>query len=325
MSLFLSGCAVSPESSQQTIFAMDTVMSISVYGGNSDKYTAEAVAEINRLAAMWSVTDEESEIYRLNNSGGKPVEVSSETAELISFALEMGGKTEGTLDITLYPVLCEWGFTSGEYRIPTDERLGELLKQRAVPKIDGNNITVPDGTEIDLGAVAKGYTGDIISAMLKERGVTSALLDLGGNIHAVGSRPDGSDWRLGIKDPFGEGSIGILDISGKAAVTSGNYERFFTGEDGKRYCHILDPKTGRPVENGLSSVTIVGDEGRLCDALSTALFVMGEENATYYWQQNGGFEMILISDDGDILYTEGLQGSFSPTDSFNGELTLLRR
>lgn len=320
-----TGCSSAPLQTQQTIFAMDTVMSVTVYGENSEKNAADAAAEINRLSCLWSATDENSEIYRLNHSEGAPVEVSPETAELISLALQMGESTDGALDITLYPVLQEWGFATDEYKIPTAECLSELLSQREAPAIDGKTVTLSYGTQIDLGAVAKGHTGDILCELLTVRGVTSALLDLGGNIHAIGSKPDGSDWRLGIKDPHGDGNIAVLELSGKAAVTSGDYERYFIGEDGKKYCHILDPKTGIPVDNELSSVTIVAEKGVLCDALSTALFVMGREGAERYWLDNGGFEMILISDKGDIIITEGIEEDFYPLDDYSDMITVIKK
>ena len=174
-----------------------------------------------------------------------------------------------------------------------------------------NVVILPDGMQLELGAVGKGYTADIISELLKGQGVTSALLDLGGNIQAVGTKPDGSDWRIGLKNPEGEGSLGVLSISDCAVVTSGNYERYFTGEDGKIYGHIIDPKTGRPAESGLLSVTVIAPEGKLCDALSTSLFVMGCDKAAEYWREYQDFEMILITEDGEIHLTEGIKDKFT--------------
>ncbi|EOS25125.1 hypothetical protein C804_04715 [Lachnospiraceae bacterium A4] len=164
---------------------------------------------------------------------------------------------------------------------------------------------------IDLGAVGKGYAGDEAAQILRERGITAALLGIGGNIQAIGTKPDGSDWRVGLKDPFSGGVLGIIQVSDVAVVTSGNYERFFIGEDGKVYGHIIDPATGHPVENGIASVSVIASEGKLCDALSTALFVMGLENAQDYWRQHRNYEMILIMEDGDIYLTEGIRDSFS--------------
>lgn len=165
--------------------------------------------------------------------------------------------------------------------------------------------------KIDLGAVGKGYTGDFIVDILQENGVESAFLDLGGNIQMIGTKPDETDWKLGLRSPFDEGSFAMLEVSDCAVITSGGYERYFTGDDGKTYWHILDPATGKPAHSGLVSVTIVGKEGRLCDALSTSLFVMGLDKATELWKQRDDFEMVLVSEKGEIYLTEGLEENFS--------------
>lgn len=170
--------------------------------------------------------------------------------------------------------------------------------------------------QLDLGAVGKGYTGDILSELLKEQGVTSALLDIGGNIQMIGRKPDGSRWRLGIQNPFGEGCLGVLESEDGAVVTSGNYERYFIGEDGKQYGHIIDPSTGYPAESGLVSVSIIAKEGRLCDALSTAIYVMGLEEAAEYWKENGGFEMLFVTGGNEIYLTEGISNDFSLYENF---------
>lgn len=326
ISLMLCGCnGTSSQKLEVTYFAMDTVMSFRVLSDNEAAGAAfeELGGMLGRYEAMWSVTDPDSEISAANR--GERVQLSTETAELIQFALEMNELTDGALDITMYPVLREWGFTTGEYKVPDGERITELLALTGCErvKLTDEVLELDSGAQIDLGAVAKGYAGDLISAHFREHGVTSALLDLGGNIHAIGSNPDGTPWRLGIRDPFGEGNIAVLELSDKAAVTSGGYERYFT-ENGVDYCHILDPETGAPADSGLVSATIIGEEGRLCDALSTALYVMGREEAERLWQELGGFDMILIEDDGDMYITEGLEDSLAPTDAFSGELCVLR-
>ena len=167
----------------------------------------------------------------------------------------------------------------------------------------------------ELGAVGKGYAGDVAADLLRENGITSALLDIGGNIQAVGTKTDGSDWRMGLRDPFSGGTLGVICVSDLAVVTSGNYERYFVGEDGKQYGHIMNPDTGYPVENELASVTIIAREGKFCDALSTSLFVMGLDKATDYWRQKQNFEMILITEDGKIYLTEGVEDRFSLDDN----------
>ncbi|MBE6869520.1 MAG: FAD:protein FMN transferase [Ruminococcus albus] len=297
-----------------SVFAMDTYMTVTAYGDNGKKGIEAAQKEITRLEKLWSVTDESSEIYAIDHSGGAEVPISAETEELLDFAIDMHSRTNGALDITLYPVLRTWGFTTGEYRVPDDDEISSLLECKGVDRIktgDGK-ASVPENTEIDLGAIAKGSAGDAAAKALKEQGVTSALLDLGGNIQTVGdSKPDGTKWKVGIRDPFGEGSIGTLTIGECAVITSGGYERFFE-KDGMIYKHILDPETGRPAESGLASVTIIGNEGRMCDALSTSLYVMGLDDACGYWRENHDFDMILVNDKGVVYVTEGISESFSP-------------
>lgn len=301
------------EPQSKSFFAMDTYMTITAYGENAESVLNQAEKKVSELEKLWSVTDESSEIYAVNHSGGDNVHVSPETAELLDFSLDISEMTDGALDCTIYPVLTEWGFTTGNYKIPTDEKIRELLGNTGYEKIslDGQNVTIPENMQIDLGAVGKGYTGDLIVGILQENGIDSALLDLGGNIQTVGTKPDGTDWKLGLKSPLDEGNFATLEISDCAVITSGGYERYFTGDDGETYWHILDSETGRPAHSGLVSVTVIGKEGRLCDALSTSFFVMGLDKATEIWKQHDDFEMILVSDKGGIYLTEGIEENFS--------------
>lgn len=168
-----------------------------------------------------------------------------------------------------------------------------------------------------MGAVGKGYSADLVTEGLKEYDIESAIISLGGNIQAVGSRPDGSDWRIGIRAPWEEGNLGVLEISDAAVVTSGGYENYFEDEDGNIYWHILDPSTGYPADSGIQSITIVGQEGKFCDALSTALFVLGTEKAETYWREHGGFEMRIVTDENEIRLTEGIAERFTLSEGRN--------
>lgn len=318
--------AASREPTRREFFAMDTYMTFSAYGEGAEQALQEAEEEIYRLESEWSVTDEGSEIYQVNHSGGTPVDLSDETAQIVRFALDMAEETSGDLDPTIYPVVEAWGFTTDENRIPGQEELQTLLGNVGYEKVEleGNQIRLPDGMELDLGAVGKGYAGDLAAELLKEDGVTSALLDIGGNIQAVGSRPDGSAWRIGLRSPFEEGQIGVLEISDRAVVTSGNYERYFVGEDGREYGHIIDPKTGYPADNEMASVTIIAEEGKTADALSTSMFVKGLSGAEEYWRAHQDFDMILITEDGQVYVTEGIENSFTLNSSFaNMELHVM--
>lgn len=324
--LLLSGCGIQDQNAVDVgeehttgIFAMGTYMTLTAYGESAEAALTLSENRIKKLDALWSVTDENSDIYKVNQNGGIPTEIQEETAEILQFALDMANQTNGALDPTISPVVTAWGFISGEYHIPTEEELADLLQNIDYEKVllEENFVTLPDGMQLDLGAVGKGYTGDVIAELLKEQGVTSALLDIGGNIQMVGRKPDGSRWRLGIQNPFGEGSLGVLESEDGAVVTSGNYERYFIGVDGKQYGHIIDPSTGYPAESGLVSVSIIAKEGRLCDALSTAIYVMGLNEATEYWQENSNFEMLLITDENEIYLTEGIKDNFTLNENFS--------
>lgn len=301
----------------KSIFAMDTYITVTAYGEDTDKALQAAEDKINSLEKMWSVTDENSEVYAVNHSGGQTVGVSPETAELLDFSLNMHKRTNGAFDISLYPVLTAWGFTTDEYCVPSDNEISDLLENTGVEKIflDDQSVQIPTKMQIDLGAVGKGYAGDLISEELKSNGVNSALIDLGGNIQTIGTKPDGGKWKIGIRSPFGEGNFAVLSIGECAVVTSGGYERYFV-EDGVTYWHILDPETGKPADSGIASVSVIGLEGRTCDALSTALFVMGLDKAAELWKNSNDFEMIIVTSDGEIYITEGIEDDFELSGNF---------
>ena len=326
--LALCACAApEPEEAQASFFAMNTYMTFTAYGEGAEDALVDARVRVEEVEALWSVTDEGSEIYRANHSGGEPVNVSEETAELVSFALEMAEKTDGALEPTIYPVLRAWGFTTDTKQVPSQEEIDALLEDVGHEKItlDGTLLTVPEGTELDLGAVGKGYAGDLAAEAVRARGIECAILSLGGNIQAVGSRPDGTDWRVGLRSPWEDGTLGVLRVSDQAVVTSGGYENYFEDEDGNVYWHILDPETGYPAKSGLLSVTIICPQGRMGDALSTALFVMGPQKAEEYWRENGDFEMILVTEEGEILITEGVADRFTLSEGRTEEIRVISR
>jgi len=311
-----TGCGTTAKPSERSVFAMDTYITIQAYGRDAEAALDDVENQIYSMEARWSVTDENSEIYGANHSGGNPVNISADTSLLINFALTMARNTDGALHPTIYPVLTAWGFTTEEYRVPSQEELSDLLPLVDYKKISLTDtmITMPDGMQIDLGAVAKGYAGDKAAEILRNHGITSALINLGGNIQAVGTKPDGSPWRIGVRNPFTDGNLGVLEVKDVAVVTSGGYERYFTDSEGNVYWHILDPDTGCPADSNLTSVTVVAPEGKLCDALSTALFVMGPEKAVDFWRSNQNFEMLLVSMDDGIYLTEGLEDAFAISD-----------
>lgn len=313
----LTGCSGAPaqEPETATFFAMDTAMDFTVYGDAALLDEAETL--IGSLEEQVSVTDEHSDIYAIDHTGSGSL--SGNAAELMEQALELCRRTGGALDISVYPIVQAWGFTTGSYQVPDEETIQSLL-----PLVDYTQIqydaatgvvTLPEGMEIDLGSVAKGYAGQLAAQMLREHGVQSALLNLGGNVQTVGTKPDGSPWQIGIKDPQGEDAMMVLSVEDQAVVTSGGYERYFE-QDGQTYWHIMDPSTGHPADSGLISVTIVGDEGVVCDGLSTALFVMGLEKAADLWAQSGDFEAVFVTASGEVYITEGLRHRFALTERY---------
>ena len=314
--LVCTGCA-SSKPVQHQCFAMDTFMTFTLYGRQAQTAAAQAEDYIIQLEDSISVTRPDSDLAQLAQAGGEWTEVSEETFRLLSTAKELCRQTEGILDITAYPAVKAWGFTTGEYRVPGDDELAELTERIDWSAIEldpeQNAVRLPVGMSLDLGAVAKGWAGDVLAQLLAENGIESAVLSLGGNIQAVGKKPDGSLWRVGIQDPFSQQGayLGTLEVEDKAVVTSGGYERYFE-QDGKHYCHIIDPDSAAPAQSGLASVTIIGESGTVCDALSTALFIMGSEDAARFWRTSPHeFEYILILEDGSIHITQGLEHSFT--------------
>ena len=310
---------------------MDTFITLTAYGsdqGDCQEALEAAAEELRSLDRQLAATDEGSLIYALNHAGGSWVELDGETSAMLEETLALCGLTGGALDITAYPAVQAWGFISGDYRVPGPDELDQLsdLIDYTRLELEGTQIRLPDGMEVELGAMAKGYAGDRLAALLAERGISSALLDLGqSSIQAVGTKPDGSPWRIAVQDPLGDGYLGVLEVSGLAVGTSGGYQRFFE-QDGERYWHILDPDTAAPARSGLAGVTVVSPSGLTCDGLSTALFVMGLEEGAQFWRDHPEleFDAIFLSEDGSIAVTAGLADAFSLAQGYEDrEVTVL--
>ena len=315
---------VTNEKHSSEIFAMDTIMTLTAYGNRADRAIELAKEEVKRLDKLLS-SEGESSLIALINSNNNPnmsAELNRDAAVIIKKALSVYDETRGAFDITVYPLMLEWGFISREYKVPSKDRIDELLKIIGSDKIifDNEKKTVAfkeEGMAIDLGGIAKGYTSNSVIEIFKKAGVTSGIISLGGNVQTLGTRPDGSLWRVGIQNPLDlYGNLGVVTTSDKALITSGGYQRYFE-KDGVVYHHILNPKTGMPANEGLISVTIVADDGMLADALSTSLFVMGEEAALDYWKNhNDEFDAVLVRDDGSIIVTAGLKDNFESEHDF---------
>ena len=299
------------------VFAMDTYMTITTYGEKAEAAATKAVSEIERLDNLLSTGKDESEIAILNENGSEIV--SEDTAQLIAKSMELYQDTNGVFDISIYPLMKEWGFTTKKYKVPSDKTINHLLKNIDASKIEWNNKTnlaaLPEGMEIDLGGIAKGYTSNRLTQIFKEYQLTGGVLSLGGNVQTYGTKEDGSKWKIAIENPSNSplsgDYLGVLKTGNMAVITSGGYERYFE-ENGVRYHHIMDPATGKPAESDLTSVTIVSENGTLADGLSTALFVMGLDKAIAYWQAHASeFDAVLCTEDETLYVTEGIQDAFS--------------
>lgn len=301
---------VQGRSCTRELFAMDTVMSFTAYGKNCEEAVEAAVQEVQRLDALLSTGSVSSEVSGLNRAGGGTI--SEDTAELFGRGMDIYEKTGGLFDFTIYPLMQLWGFPSKEYHVPTQEELGEVLPLVDVSKVSftEDEAHLGEGQQVDFGGIAKGYTSGRVMEIYQEYGVSSGMVSLGGNVQVYREKPDGSLWRIGIRDPEGgpEDLAAVLEAEECAVVTSGGYERYFE-EDGNTYIHILDPKTGYPAKGDLASVTVISGDGTLADALSTSLYIMGMEDAVSYWRTyRDDFEMILITEEGTIYATEGVSG-----------------
>ena len=319
--LLLTLCAVlascgSAQPATSSFEAMDTLMSLKIYGGGT-VLGEKLQSRIEALDASLDATDENSEIYRLNTE--KTASLSDETADLLTESLTLCKQLDGAFDITVYPAVQAWGFTTGDYRIPDENELKTLVESIGFNHVayNGLNFSLDDDAQIDLGAVAKGYAADVCRDILNQNGAQAAILNLGGTICLCGQKPDGSRFTVGVADPDNPAAyFGTLACDACTVATSGGYERYFE-HDGKRYIHILDPATAKPVDNGILSVTIVSDNGTFADAASTALFVMGLDQATKYYQSHKDFDFIILTDDNNLYITEGIFDDFTLGDGYD--------
>ena len=318
LALLLGGCqrgGAAAEKQSRVLFYFDTVVTINAY--TDDPELLDAVeAECLRYERLLSKTVEGSDVWKLNHAEGQIVPVSEETRGLIETALDWSRRSEGRFDISVEPCVALWDFTGeGMGRLPDAEALAEAASRVDWTKIEVSEegVRLPAGMSIDLGAIAKGYISDRIADFMAERGVKSALLNVGGNVRTLGLKPDGSDWRVGIQDPEGvrdQSIIGIVALADSAVVTSGIYERGFT-LDGVVYHHILDPRTGWSVQNELAGVSIVTHEACTADALSTTVFAMGLEEGRAFVESLPGVDAIFVTREGEVSWTSGLEGRFA--------------
>lgn len=315
--LLLPGCSGGAQetSEQRSIFAMDTYMTLTAYGEHASEALDAAEEEILFLDDLLSTGNPESEISSLNSSGNAVV--SDVSALLLKTSLQVSEMTEGAFNPLIYPLMKEWGFTDDKFHVPDEETIEQILPLLNLSDLSFDEETQEisfetEGMMIDFGGIAKGYTSSRVMEILSEHGVTSAIISLGGNVQALGTKPGGEDWKVAIRDPEDSSSyLGVLQTADKAVITSGGYERYFE-ENGVTYHHILDPETGYPADSGLLSVTIVSSDGTLADGLSTALFVLGVEKGIDVWKENADlFDVIFMTADHELYVSEGIIDNLS--------------
>lgn len=313
----VSGCKVQPELTEEEIYALNTVINFTIYEDNKEALD-KAKNEIKRLENLLSVTKEDSDIYKINTNPDTSVRVSEDTFSLIKTSVGVSENVSGVFDITVYPAVRLWGFTTSEYKVPDESELNIVQKNIDYKKIEieeeSKSIKVPKGTNLDLGGIAKGYVADKAAEVLVSCGVTSALLNFGGNVKLIGSKPDGSDFKIGIKAPFSDGYYGILTAHNTTISTAGGYERYFE-ENGKRFHHILNPFTASPAESDIISSTVVGEKGEICDALATSVFVGGSNSLAKISEFYSEYGFIALTENA-VYISESLHSSFELTEKY---------
>lgn len=327
LAIFLCGCflltmcSCNSNGELRTEFtAMNTLMSIRVFScsnGERDSVIRAFEDKINELDDLFDANNENSDVSKINGKN-EAIKVSEATAEIIEKSIVANKLTEGAFDITIMPVLKLWGFNNGKYGVPEKAEIKAALAFVGKDKlsVNGNTLTKEDNTQISLGGIAKGYVGDELLEIAEKYGA-SAVISLGGNIILCGENEEKGEWTVGVKNPLKTDEL-VCTFKHKgnvSVVTSGGYERSFQ-KDGKTYHHIIDTKTGEPAKSDLLSVTVIGEEGALCDAFSTALFSMGKEKAVTFAKEHNDFEYIFITENKEIIATDGVASLELSNDDF---------
>lgn len=302
-----------------TVFAMDTTLDITIQGVDDPKaraFSEEAIELARLIESRSSRYDPESEVAAVNASAGvAPVRVNAEVLSMVREALEYGALSGGEFDLTVAPLAELWGFYDKRYRVPSQEEIDAVLplvdyRKVVVDPAAGTVMLAEKGMQIDLGGIAKGYAVESMCDLLRRRGVRSALVNFGGAVGAVGKRADGRKWVIGIRHPRTEGELaGEIEIEDAYVSSSGDYERYFL-RDGRRYCHIFDPKTGRQPTEAIST-TVAGPGSVACDILSTAAMVMGPERGLGLVGELPGFEALLVEPTGTVVMTQKFRSEYS--------------
>lgn len=306
--LMLTGCSFqTQEPISKTGIYFDTVIQIDIYGSNDTKLLDQCFEYCESFEQTISRTIETSEIYQINHANGNPVEISDITLELIQKGIEYGDLTNGKFDITIAPLMELWDFKNNTGNIPDNADIEEALSHVNYKNIiiDGNKVSLTDpNAAIDLGGIAKGYIADYLKEYLISEGIKSALINLGGNILTIGSKPDGTPFHLGIQKPFDKqgNAITSVKVADSSVVSSGVYERYFE-VDNILYHHILNTSTGYPCDNELLGVTILSEKSVDGDALSTSCFALELEDGKKLIESLDGIEAIFITENYELIDT----------------------
>ncbi|NEZ70652.1 FAD:protein FMN transferase [Clostridium botulinum] len=321
--LVFVGCnSKSEEPVSRETYLMGTIINIKAYGKNADKAIQASVDKISDIENKMSLNISTSEVNKINkNAGISPVKVSKNTFDVVKASLIYSEKSKGSFDITVEPLVSLWGIGTDKARIPSKDEISNALKlinykDVIINEKESTVMLKRKGQAIDLGAIAKGYTADELKKVLLNYNVSSAFLSLGGNVYVLGNKPDKTPWKIGVQNPLEPRGdyLGIVSVSDKSVVTSGNYERFFE-RNGKRYHHIFDTKTGYPAEKGLISVSIISDKSIDGDALSTSVYTLGLDEGKKLIESLNNVEAVFVTKDKKVYITSGLKDTFKLTNT----------
>ena len=315
----------------QSKICMDTVCSVNLYNDGTKKLYEEIFSRLDEIEKQFSVTIPDSCVSLINsNAGIQPVMITDDVFVVLNISAKVSEISQGAFDVTADPVIRLWGINTDKARVPLQSEIDSALQKvgndRMIFANDGTSWCIlENGMSLNFGAVAKGYAADAIVQVLDAHEVKKAIIDLGGNIFCYGEKDDGSLWTVGIKNPENPSGAPLLKLRSEetSVVTSGIYERYLE-EGGKRYHHIFDPKTGYPVENELASVTVICKNSTAADALSTACFVLGQNESFAHLADFENFfhekiGLVFIHKNGDVFVTENLQGKISFYGDDNGK------
>ncbi|WP_411680511.1 FAD:protein FMN transferase [Clostridium thailandense] len=331
ISIFLNGCSLkNTEPAENTEFMLGTICTIQVYDGKKDEALAKAFERVKTIENEMSINKEGTEFDAVANAAGKNfVKVSDDTFAVIKKGLYYSQQSKGAFDITIGPLVKLWGIGTDKAKVPTQSEIDAAkalvgYKDLVLDEANKKVMLKRAGMSIDAGGIGKGFAADEAAKVLKQYGVKHAIINLGGNVLVIGSKPDGKPWGVGIQNPFDTRGkeVGVLGATDKTIVTSGIYERYIE-KNGKKYHHILNPFTGYPMDNSLASVTVFTDVSFDADAMTKYIFYLGVEKGPEYVKKSlPGVEAIFITKNKEVYVTEGLKDNFKIT---NNEFKLINK